>query len=237
MELLWESLINAFEHDRAAARGEMNPRALIVFKHDSHLGNARPLGQARSLRRRLQAHRLPRAQEPLQLTPPRRRRYFPPLHGGPAGGAITVSDASGQWEIRRCASEEDAEDAVYTALIKVCTSNSLNEYNNLAAVFMTAARNQAIDILRGRRCEPLDDETSVCLPHFPDEIRLESEIRAVDEALCRLNDLTQAALYYWAHGYTHREVATRLGITERKSRDLVGNGLKKLRREIRTLCR
>ncbi len=41
LELLWESLINAFEHDRAAARGEMNPRALIVFKHDSHLGNAR----------------------------------------------------------------------------------------------------------------------------------------------------------------------------------------------------
>lgn len=41
LKLLWESLINAFEHDRAAARGEMNPRGLIVFKHDSHLGNAR----------------------------------------------------------------------------------------------------------------------------------------------------------------------------------------------------
>ena len=41
LNLLWECLINAFEHDRAAARGEMNPRALIVFKHDSHLGNAR----------------------------------------------------------------------------------------------------------------------------------------------------------------------------------------------------
>jgi CRISPR-associated protein Csd2 len=41
LELLWEALINAFEHDRAAARGEMNPRRLIVFKHDSHLGNAR----------------------------------------------------------------------------------------------------------------------------------------------------------------------------------------------------
>lgn len=41
LELLLESLKNAFEHDRAAARGEMNPRKLIVFKHDSHLGNAR----------------------------------------------------------------------------------------------------------------------------------------------------------------------------------------------------
>lgn len=39
--LLFEALINAFEHDRSAARGEMNPRALVVFKHKSHLGNAR----------------------------------------------------------------------------------------------------------------------------------------------------------------------------------------------------
>src|SRR5208282_3331664 len=39
LKLLWESLINAFEHDRAAARGEMNPRKLVIFKHDSHLGN------------------------------------------------------------------------------------------------------------------------------------------------------------------------------------------------------
>lgn len=39
LKLLWKSLINAFEHDRAAARGEMNPIKLIVFKHDSHLGN------------------------------------------------------------------------------------------------------------------------------------------------------------------------------------------------------
>lgn len=39
--LLWEALLNAFEHDRAAARGEMNPRKLIIFKHNNHLGSAR----------------------------------------------------------------------------------------------------------------------------------------------------------------------------------------------------
>jgi len=39
LTLLWKSLINAFEHDRAAARGEMNPRKLVIFKHTSHLGN------------------------------------------------------------------------------------------------------------------------------------------------------------------------------------------------------
>lgn len=39
LKLLWKSLINAFENDRAAARGEMNPRKLVIFKHFSHLGN------------------------------------------------------------------------------------------------------------------------------------------------------------------------------------------------------
>ena len=39
LKLLWESLVNAFENDRAAARGEMNPRKLVIFKHASHLGD------------------------------------------------------------------------------------------------------------------------------------------------------------------------------------------------------
>ena len=39
LRLLWKSLINAFENDRAAARGEMKPVKLVIFKHESHLGN------------------------------------------------------------------------------------------------------------------------------------------------------------------------------------------------------
>ncbi len=38
LKLLWESLINAFENDHAAARGEMNPRKLVIFNHNHHLG-------------------------------------------------------------------------------------------------------------------------------------------------------------------------------------------------------
>ena len=40
LELLWEALVNLFEHDHSAARGKMATRKLIVFKHDSELGNA-----------------------------------------------------------------------------------------------------------------------------------------------------------------------------------------------------
>jgi len=42
LSLLWEALIKAFEYDQSAARpaGSMAARRLIVFKHDSSLGNA-----------------------------------------------------------------------------------------------------------------------------------------------------------------------------------------------------
>lgn len=40
LALFWQGLINMFEHDRSATRGEMTARKLIVFKHDSALGNA-----------------------------------------------------------------------------------------------------------------------------------------------------------------------------------------------------
>lgn len=40
LQLLWQSLINMFEHDRSAARGEMAARKLFVFEHESAMGNA-----------------------------------------------------------------------------------------------------------------------------------------------------------------------------------------------------
>ncbi len=40
LELFWKALLNMFDHDRSAARGEMAPQKLIVFKHASELGNA-----------------------------------------------------------------------------------------------------------------------------------------------------------------------------------------------------
>jgi CRISPR-associated protein Csd2 len=39
LQLLWESLINMFEHDHSAARGKMSSRKLFVFKHASRMGN------------------------------------------------------------------------------------------------------------------------------------------------------------------------------------------------------
>lgn len=40
LKLLWQALDGMFEIDRSAARGEMATRRLIVFRHESPLGNA-----------------------------------------------------------------------------------------------------------------------------------------------------------------------------------------------------
>ena len=40
LRLLWQAILNMFENDHSAARGKMAVRELIVFRHDSELGNA-----------------------------------------------------------------------------------------------------------------------------------------------------------------------------------------------------
>lgn len=39
LELLWEAILNMFEHDHSAARGKMAVRKLVVFKHSKELGD------------------------------------------------------------------------------------------------------------------------------------------------------------------------------------------------------
>jgi CRISPR-associated protein Csd2 len=40
LDLLWDGLVNMFEHDHSAARGKMAARKLIIFQHKDELGNA-----------------------------------------------------------------------------------------------------------------------------------------------------------------------------------------------------
>ncbi|MGE3063387.1 MAG: type I-C CRISPR-associated protein Cas7/Csd2 [bacterium] len=40
LDLFWDALENMFEHDHSAARGKMNARKLVIFKHQDSLGNA-----------------------------------------------------------------------------------------------------------------------------------------------------------------------------------------------------
>lgn len=53
LQLFWQALMQMFEHDRSAARGEMSTRGLYIFKHESELGNA----PAQALFQRIHAKR------------------------------------------------------------------------------------------------------------------------------------------------------------------------------------
>lgn len=69
LALLWQALTQMFEHDRSASRGEMNTRKLVVFEHESLLGNA----PAHSLFARVRHERTdetkpPRAYEDYRIT-------------------------------------------------------------------------------------------------------------------------------------------------------------------------
>ena len=62
LELFWQALIQMFEHDHSAARGKMASRKLVIFQHETALGNA----QAHKLfelvtTKRIDGNRPPRA--------------------------------------------------------------------------------------------------------------------------------------------------------------------------------
>ncbi|MCU6710673.1 type I-C CRISPR-associated protein Cas7/Csd2 [Paenibacillus sp. J5C_2022] len=60
LELLWSALVNMFDHDRSASRGKMAAQKLIVFEHDSKLGNA----PAHKLFKLVQVERRPESEMP-----------------------------------------------------------------------------------------------------------------------------------------------------------------------------
>ncbi len=69
LKLLWRALMSMFEHDRSATRGEMTTRKLVVFEHESRLGNA----PAHTLFRRVKSQladqsKPPRAYEDYSVT-------------------------------------------------------------------------------------------------------------------------------------------------------------------------
>jgi len=64
LELFWVALANMFEHDRSAARGKMAARRLVVFKHESELGNA----PAHKLFELVEVHKKPEVLTPRSYT-------------------------------------------------------------------------------------------------------------------------------------------------------------------------
>lgn len=96
LDLLWQALEEMFEHDRSAARGEMTPRGLLLFRHDDPMGNA-------------PAHKLfDRVKIVTTNTPPRSFSHYQilldgnPLEGQiPLGGKVAATEDGKVTLIRR----------------------------------------------------------------------------------------------------------------------------------------
>lgn len=58
LDLFWTALLQMFETDRSASRGEMSPQGLIIFEHESPLGNS----PANKLFERVRVSRKPTAE-------------------------------------------------------------------------------------------------------------------------------------------------------------------------------
>lgn len=69
LKILWNALINMFDMDHSAARGNMATRKLIVFRHESELGNAPATAlfdRVKAVRRN--AEKAPRAYSDYEIT-------------------------------------------------------------------------------------------------------------------------------------------------------------------------
>jgi len=81
LKLFWEAVLNMFEHDRSAARGKMAARKLVIFKHESDLGNA----PAHKLFELVKVEKNPRANPPRAYTD-----YIVSVDAGSAPDGVTV---------------------------------------------------------------------------------------------------------------------------------------------------
>ena len=86
LALLWDALMNMFDNDHSAARGLMSARKLIIFKHDSELGNApaRKLFDLVNIKR-LEECNVPRSFEDYKITIPAKDEL-------PEGVSVEVRD-------------------------------------------------------------------------------------------------------------------------------------------------
>jgi CRISPR-associated protein Csd2 len=94
LKLLWQALENMFEHDRSAARGQMNTRGLYVFEHATALGCA----HAHALFDRLTVTRTGDAAAPARDF----SAYLATFDGRGLGVGERIEAAQGVNLIRRC---------------------------------------------------------------------------------------------------------------------------------------
>ncbi len=157
---------------------------------------------------------------------------------GPAKRTTTAFDRATRYLARGFRMDlEDAHDLAMKALIDVCAAEGRTRFDNPAGAFMTAAKNLAIKrFKRGRYQATYATTVQACAFLELEEVRLDVEVPVIRALIESLPADDQSALYMWARDYDHKEIAAELGITSRRSRDMIGNTLKRLRKAVENAC-
>lgn len=132
----------------------------------------------------------------------------------------------GRWKAyRRLRSEDDALDAVYFTILRVCQAHGKSEKRNLESYFHASLTNQLSDFetLRIRDSEvcsiELPDQRSYSTPDVVYERA--RKMKDVQDIVCRLPEDQRNALKLHVTGHTHAEIARKLNVSTTNSRKLV----------------
>ena len=159
-------------------------------------------------------------------------------------GLATESEhllAHRRWSsFRHLHTREDAEDAIWLTILKVCEAHGEEPKEDFRTYFHRSLSNTLIDFNKANRrsgslCH-LDIElerSHGIRPPRPDEFtRHRQDLARVQRAFCTLTPNQQKALQYTSLGYKAPEIARELNTTPANVRQLVTRGRQKLQQEL-----
>ncbi len=134
----------------------------------------------------------------------------------------------------------DAQDIARDAMLRVCVAHAERSYQNLGAVYLTAARREAMrGAMRRRRFPvcPVDEQLPACSRSPDDLVRAEQEARLVEAALCKEDLVTQRIVRLRAtDGASFEDLGRDHGLGADQARTRYHNGLRRVQRRVAEAC-
>lgn len=139
------------------------------------------------------------------------------------------------WLRRQFPSLEDTDDLVQESYVRVLRARATGRLVRVRPYLFSVARNIALDLFRRRAVVPfvpLTEKTASSVYQdgagAPEVASVNQELALLAEALRDLPDrCRQVLLLRRIHGLSHKEIATRLGISEHTVEKQVGIGLRR----------
>ena len=132
-------------------------------------------------------------------------------------------------------SHEMAKDALQECLIQII--NNIDKYNEMGRFKSwvgTVSSSKCLDLLRKEKRHKYGDLDKVAEPWSPAEGSLNLEYEDVMKFINQIPDRYRTVInLFLIEGYSHREIAERLNITESSSRSLVARARKMIKESFR----